>query len=71
MKEKDFFKKMHTGYVNGKNPLLSREMDNRYDRLAKQMGLERGSYEWCRFLWVDMLGVSPEVFDSKINQGVR
>ena len=65
MKKTDLFEKMHTGYVNGKNPLLSGDQDEMFNRLAEQMGIKRGSAEWNRFIWVNMLGVSPEIFDNK------
>ena len=65
MKKIDLFEKMHTSYVNGKNPLLSSKQDEIFNNIAKQMGIKRGSVEWSRFIWVNMLGVSPEVFDNK------
>lgn len=65
MKKTDLFEKMHTGYVNGKNPLLGSKQDEMFNSLAEQMGIKRYSAEWNRFIWVNMLGVSPEVFDNK------
>lgn len=60
MKKNDLFKKMHTA-----NPLLTTKQNEMLNSLAKQMGIKRGSTEWNKFIWVNMLGVSSEVFDNK------
>lgn len=39
-----------------------------FDGLAKQLGVKRYSEEYNRFLWVNLLGVSPEVYDKTNNR---
>ena len=40
--------------------------NNFFNGLAKQLGVKRYSKEYNRYLWVNILGVSPDVYD-KIN----
>lgn len=59
-------KKKETGITT--NPLIPKEMDEFYNRLAKATGIKRGSDEWNRFVWVNMCGVSPDTYDASMNK---
>lgn len=56
------------GLANHKNPLIPSYMDDFFNGLAKQMGVKRYSEEYNRLLWVNLLGVSPEVYDATENR---
>ena len=56
------------GPANRKNPLIPSHMDDFFDGFAKHMGVKRFSAEYNRLLWVNLLGVSPEVYDATFNR---
>ena len=56
------------GLVNHNNPLIPSYMDDFFNGLAKHMGVKRYSPEYNRLLWVNLLGVSPEVYDAIENR---
>lgn len=56
--------------LNGQNSVATsaKDFDNFFENLAKQAGVKRYSPEYNRFLWVNLLGVSPEVYDATENR---
>jgi len=58
---------MNKNNNNGQNSVATSadNFNDFFNELAKHLGVERYSKEYNRYIWVNLLGVSPEVFDKE------
>jgi len=61
---------MNNKIDNGQNSVATSadNFNDFFNGLAKQLGAKRYSKEYNRYLWENLLGVSPEVYDKTNNR---